>query len=146
MLLPTGLIGNTDENANQYITTMIDILLPVMEQSMLYAGEYAKGCGRDIILPEDVEYAIKYCAMCRVGQIVGSTMPEIYDDSESDSDESSVEDVSPEECPEFIRYSGEDHLLTEINQARDSWENWIPQSPAEEMLKNAINNNEHLGA
>ena len=146
MFMQTGFIGNTDDTANEYINTMIDILLPVMEQGMLYAGDYAKGCGRDIILPEDVEYAIKYCAMCRVGQIVGSTMPEIYDESESDSDESSVEDVPPEECPEFVRYSGEDALLNQINQARDRWDTWIPQSPAEEMLKNAINNNEHLRA
>jgi hypothetical protein len=146
MFMQTGFTGNTDDTANEYIKTMIDILLPVVEQGMLYAGEYAKGCGRDIILPEDVEYAIKYCAMCRVGQIVGSTMPEIYDESESDSDESYVEDVPPEECPEFVRYSGEDTLLNQINQACDRWNTWIPQSPAEEMLKNAINNNEHLGA
>jgi hypothetical protein len=129
--------------ADQYIKTMIDILLPVMEQGMLYAGEYAKGCGRDVILSEDVEYAIKYCAMCRVGLVIGSTMPEIYDE-DSDSDESSVENVDIDECPEFVRYSGEDQLLNQINQAHDGWNDWVPQSPTEQMLKNAINNNEHL--
>ena len=81
--------------------------------------------------------------MCRVGQVIGSTMPEIYDE-DTDSDESSVEDVPIGECPEFVRYSGEDQFLNQINQARDSWDHWVPQSPTEQMLKNAINNNEHL--
>jgi hypothetical protein len=28
----------------------------------------------------------------------------------------------------------------------DTWESWVPQSPAEEMLKNTINSNEHFWA
>jgi len=144
MLMQTGFNGSTDDMANEYISTMVDILLPILEQSMIMAGQYAKGCDRDVVLPEDVEYATKYCAMRRVGQVIGSTMPEIYD--ESDSDASSIEEVAHEDCPEFVRYSGDDSLLNEINQAYDMWDTWVPQNPTEEMLKNAINNNEHLGA
>ena len=142
--MQTGFNGSPDDMANEYINTMVDILLPILEQSMIMAGQYAKGCGRDIVLPEDVEYATKYCAMRRVGQVIGSTMPEIYD--ESDSDASSIEEVADENCPDFVRYSGDDPFLNEVNQAYDMWDTWIPQNPTEEMLKNAINNNEHLGA
>jgi hypothetical protein len=28
-----------------------------------------------------------------------------------------------------------------VNEAYDRWDSWVPQSPAEEMLKNAINSN-----
>ena len=144
MLMQTGFNGSTDDMANEYINSMVDILLPILEQSMITAGQYAKGCDRDVVLPEDVEYATKYCAMCRVGQVIGSTMPEIYD--ESDSDASSIEEVAHEDCPDFVRYSGDDPLLNGINRAYDMWDAWVPQNPTEEMLKNAINNNEHLGA
>ena len=144
MLMQTGFNGSTDDMANEYINTMVDILLPILEQSMIMAGQYAKGCDRDVVLPEDVEYATKYCAMRRVCQVIGSTMPEIYD--ESDSDASSIEEVAQEDCPDFVRYSGDDPLLNEVNQAYDMWDTWNPQNPTEEMLKNAINNNEHLGA
>jgi hypothetical protein len=33
-----------------------------------------------------------------------------------------------------------------MNEAYDRWDSWVPQSPTEEMLKNAINSNEHLRA
>ena len=74
------------------IKSMTDIMLPVMEQAMLLAGEYCKACGRDVILPEDMEYAVKYCAMYTVGQQIGTHFPEIYDtddDEEEDDDTSS---------------------------------------------------------
>ena len=141
----TGFNGSTEDVAERYISTMVDIFLPVLEQSMVIAGHYSKGCERDVLLPEDVEYATKYCAMRKVGQVIGSTMPEIYE-GDSDDSGSEIEEVPVEECPEFVRYSGDDPFLNEINLAYDMWDTWVPQSPAEEMLKNAVDSNEHLGA
>ena len=57
-----------------------------------------------------------------------------------------LEDVDPEECPPFERYTGEDTTFKQMNEAYDHWEQWVPQSPIEEMLKNAINSNEYIGA
>jgi len=145
MLMRTGFNGSTEDVAERYISTMVDIFLPVLEQSMVIAGHYSKGCERDVLLPEDVEYATKYCAMRKVGQTLGSTMPEIYE-GDSDDSGSEIEEVPVEECPEFVRYSGDDPFLNEINLAYDMWDTWVPQSPAEEMLKNAVDSNEHLGA
>tara|TARA_B110000483_G_scaffold210268_1_gene257204 strand:- start:535 stop:972 length:438 start_codon:yes stop_codon:yes gene_type:complete len=145
MLMRTGFNGSTEDVAERYISTMVDIFLPVLEQSMVIAGHYSKGCERDVLLPEDVEYATKYCAMRKVGQTLGSTMPEIYE-GDSDDSGSEIEEVPVEECPEFVRYSGDDPFLNEVNLAYDMWNTWVPQSPAEEMLKNAVDSNEHLGA
>jgi hypothetical protein len=145
MLMRTGFNGSTEDVAERYISTMMDIFLPVLEQSMVIAGHYSKGCERDVLLPEDVEYATKYCAMRKVGQTLGSTMPEIYE-GDSDDSGSEIEEVPVEECPEFVRYSGDDPFLNEVNLAYDMWDTWVPQSPAEEMLKNAVDSNEHLGA
>jgi len=130
--------------AEEYVKSMIDILLPVMEKGMLFAVEYSKACGRDVVLPEDMEYAIKYCAMYTVGQDIGTLFPDIYDEEESDEDD--IEDVADEDCPPFERYTGDDERFIIMNQAYDRWESWIPQNPTEQMLKNAINSNEHLGA
>jgi hypothetical protein len=130
--------------AEEYVKSMIDILLPVMEKGMLFAVEYSKACGRDVVLPEDMEYAIKYCAMYTVGQDIGTLFPDIYDEEESDEDD--IEDVPDEDCPPFERYTGDDERFIIMNQAYDRWESWIPQNPTEQMLKNAINSNEHLGA
>jgi hypothetical protein len=127
----------------QYVTSMIDILLPVMEKSMLFAAEYSRACGRDVVLSEDMEYAIKYCAMHTVGQDIGTLFPDIYDELTSD-DEDSIEEVAEEDCPPFERYSGQDERFILMNHAYDRWESWVPQNPSEQMLKNAINSNEHL--
>ena len=135
---------NGEQMAEEYVKSMIDILLPVMEKGMLFAVEYSKACGRDIVLPEDMEYAIKYCAMCTVGQDIGTLFPDIYDEEESDEDD--IEDIPDEDCPPFERYTGDDERFILMNQAYDRWESWIPQNPTERMLKNAINSNEHIGA
>ena len=79
-----------DGMAAQYVTGMIDILLPVMEKGMLLAAEYSKACGRDTLLPEDWEYAIKYCAMYKVGEDIGSIFPEIYENIEEEDEEEEI--------------------------------------------------------
>lgn len=141
--MQTGFGGDGSAMAEQYMKSMIDIMTPVMERSMILAAEYSKACGRDTLLPEDLEYAMKYCAMYTVGETIGSLMPEIYDEELSDEDEDEEDD---EDLPEFVRYSGDDETFTRMNEAYDRWDSWVPQSPVEEMLKNAINSNEHIGA
>jgi hypothetical protein len=145
MNMQTGFGEGGSAMADQYMKSMIDIMMPVMEQSMVLAAEYSKACGRDVILPEDMEYASKYCAMNTVGNNIGSIFPDVYDEEESD-DETEIEEVSAEDCPTFKRYSGEDLKFNQVNEAYDRWNTWEPQSPAEQMLKNAINSNEHMGA
>jgi hypothetical protein len=135
--------GNSEQMVEEYVKCMIDILLPVLEKSMILASGYSKACGRDTILPEDIEYAIKYCVMYTVGDDIGTLFPDIYEEEASDEDD--IEEVDEEDCPKFERYTGEDENFLRINRAYDNWESWVPQNPTEEMLKNAINSNEHLG-
>ena len=37
----------------QFQQSAIDVVQPVMEQAIIFAAEYAKACGRDIILSKD---------------------------------------------------------------------------------------------
>ena len=125
----------------------IEIITPVLEQSVLLAADYAKACGRDVILSKDFEYAIKYCAMNTVGQRIGSQFPEIYEDNSEDEDsedEDALEIVDETEEINFEPYSGEDKKYTDVNESYERWESWEPQTPVEEMIKNAIDNNEHV--
>ncbi len=125
----------------------IEIITPVLEQSVLLAADYAKACGRDVILSKDFEYAIKYCAMNTVGQRIGSQFPEIYEDNSEDEDsedEDALEIVDETEEINFEPYSGDDKKYTDVNESYERWESWEPQTPVEEMIKNAIDNNEHV--
>jgi len=142
--MKTGFGESSGEYEASQQQALIGILLPVLEKSMVLAAEYSKACGRNTVLPEDMEYAIKYCVMYTVGQNIGSLFPEIYDEESSDEDD--IEEVAPEDCPPFERYVGDDTTFRRINEAYDQWERWVPQSPVEEMLKNAIDSNEHIGS
>jgi|TARA_R110000822_G_scaffold49796_6_gene130651 hypothetical protein len=144
MNMQTGFGDGGSDMVEEYMKTMTGILMPVMEKSMLLAAEYSKACGRDTVLSEDMEYAMKYCAMYTVGQDIGSLFPEIYDEEDSDDEDEDIEEVAEEDCPPFERYSGQEERFILMNQAYDRWESWAPQNPTEHMLKNAINSNGYL--
>ena len=121
------------------IQTMFDLIQPVLEKGMILAGQYAKACGRDTMLDEDVEYAMKYCIMYKVGESSGSIF---QDEDDIEVEEEEIEIVDPEDCPEFKRYSGADSQMKRVNDAYDGWKDWEPESPIQEILKNALDNNE----
>jgi hypothetical protein len=123
----------------------IDIVTPVFENAVVLSGQYAKACGRDVILSKDMEYCMKYCAMNTVGKQIGSYFPEIYEEEESEGEEE-IETVNEEDEPPFEPYSGDVELFKSINDAYDAWESWKPTNPSEKMIKNAIDSNEHLSS
>lgn len=123
----------------QIINTSIDILLPVMESAMVLAAEYSKACGRNIVTGVDLQYSLRYCAINVTGRQIGSLFPEIYE-NESDSEEEEIETVEENE-DDFTRYSGDNELYNKVNEAYDSWDNWVPSSPIEEMLKKSVDKN-----
>lgn len=123
----------------QFIDSAIQIILPVMESSMVLAAEYSKACNRNFVCAKDLQYAMRYCAINVTGRQVGSMFPEIYENSDSDSDEEM--EVVEETEDDFKRYEGDNELYKKVNDAYDNWDNWEPQSPAEIMLKDAVDKN-----
>lgn len=125
---------------SEYYSTVaqsaIDIITPVLEESIVLSGVYSRACGRDTILGKDIEYCMKYCAMHSVGKTIGSHFPEIYETDE-DSDESDIEIVNDVEHT-FMAYSGANVQMNWINQAYNTWDDWKPTNPSEEMLKKSI--------
>lgn len=114
----------------------IDIILPVIEASMIYASHYCKATRRSTVTAQDMEYGMKYAAMSTVGKHIGSHFPEIYEDeSESDEDDVEIVDDSDEQ---FTRYDGNEELFVKMNESFDTWDSWNPESPVEIMIKNAI--------
>ena len=133
-------MSDSNDIEQQIIKTATDIIQPVVESAMILAGHYCKACGRSILTGEDMQYAMKYSARNLVGKQIGTLFPEDdeSDDDESEEDDSSIEVVDEEDEP-FTRYVGDDKLMNDINQASDTWDDWIPSSPMESMLKDSIN-------
>lgn len=114
----------------------IDLLLPVMESSMVLASHYAKACGRDTVTGKDVAYGLMYAVRNVTGRQVGSLFPEAYDETDSDEEEDELEEVDESEEP-FTRYEGSEELFVNMNRCADTWDSWEPTSPIETMLKSA---------
>ena len=134
--MKTGFGETSGAYEERQMDALSDILVPVLEKSMLLACKYSQGCGRDIVLAQDVEYAAKYCIMNTVGQDIGVS---ILDEEDDEDDEDDLEEVDEEMCPEFTVYEGDDPLLLAVNAATEAWDTWEPTNPVEIMLKNAIN-------
>ena len=116
---------------------MEDIFLPVLESAVVVAAHYAKGCGRDTVLAEDMCMGLMFAARHVVGKQIGSLFPEIYaEESSSDGDESESDHEAEE--PEWTRYEGTDPQLIVVNECADTWDEWEPETPAERALKNAV--------
>jgi histone H3/H4 len=111
---------------------MEDILLPVLESAMILASHYCKATGRNTVTAKDVEYGLKASVRNVTGRQIGSLFPELYDE---DSD-SEVEVVDDSDEP-FVRYQGDDPVMCRVNEAYDTWAEWIPETPVEIILKNS---------
>jgi hypothetical protein len=130
---------------DRYIRDSIAILTPVLESAIVIAARYCTNSGRNSVTEEDVAYSLRYCARYLCGKHIGSLYPEIYeedsDDDEEEEDESGSGDQDEEANP-FVRYTGDDQLMNEINTCFDTWDDWVPECKAQEMIKNAINKKE----
>lgn len=128
---------------DDFLNSAIEIFKPVMESATVLAAHYAKACGRDVVLSQDMHLGMMYAARNVTGRQVGSLFPEIYEgesdsESDSDSDSGSWETVSDSELV-WTKYEGsEDQTALNMNACAESWESWEPETPAERALKNAI--------
>lgn len=141
--------GDGDFDTSAILESALDIFRPVMESATVMAAHYAKACGRDVVLAEDMNLGMMFAARYVTGRQIGSLFPEIYRESGSDSEGSdydpdgsessgSWETVDDEELT-WTRYEGtDDDQALKMNECADSWASWEPQNPSERALKNAI--------
>lgn len=114
----------------------LDLFLPVLESAVIIAGQYAKGCGRDTVLAQDMCLGLMFAARNVTGKQIGSLFPEVYEEeSDSESGDSSASDDAE---VVWTRYEGTDEILTKVNECADTWDEWEPESPAECALKSAV--------
>ena len=118
----------------QFIDAAIGGITPVMESAVILAGEYCKACGRKTMTGGDFQYALRFSARNVTGRTQGTLFPELED---SDSDEEELEVVDEDDEP-FTRYTGDDPQMVAINEATDTWGDWVPASPLEQMIKSSV--------
>ena len=112
----------------------LDLFLPVMESATVLAAHYAQACSRDVVTGHDMKMGLMYAARNVIGKQVGTLFPELYDEDE-DEDEDDWEEVEGE----WSRYEGTDNdMAVKMNECADTWASWVPETPAELAIKNAV--------
>ena len=117
----------------------VDIFLPVMESSVVFAAHYAQACGRDTVTTQDLCYGMMYAARNIMGKQIGSLFPEVYQEDSDEEEEEEEEESDDDAEAGWMRYEGSDDCAVQMNACADSWDAWDPESPAERALKNAVN-------
>lgn len=153
--------GDGELDTSAILESALDIFRPVMESATVMAAHYAKACGRDVVLQEDMRFGMMFAARYVTGRQIGSLFPEIYEDASDSQRESSGsegsdydpdgsessgswETVSDSEMV-WTRYEGtDDDQALKMNECADSWDSWEPQNPSERALKNAIDKQSDL--
>jgi hypothetical protein len=131
--LRSGLGDGDGEEA--VVTAATRLLTPCLEAAAVIAAEYAKACGRDVLLSQDFEYGLKFAARHVLGRQTESFFPS-DDEEDSDGDELLVDGMESE----WTRYDGADERLRMVNAAAETWDEWSPETPVEQALKASIDN------
>ena len=113
-----------------------DLFLPVLESGIVLASHYAKACDRDVVTQQDIQIGLMFAARNVAGKQIGTLFPEVYEEDEEDEEDEMVVDDS--EGNEFTRYTGTEEMFVKMNECFDTWDSWVPESPLEQSLKNAV--------
>lgn len=143
--------------SEEFLKRIKGIMLHFMERAVIMGSEYAVAAGRDIVTSTDIMYALQYQARTYLDHVANTPdiesvfdkySEEVEEDSEdseedseeeesSDSEEEEVEDSEEEE--EFTRCENPtDPVMADMNRYHDTWDDWKPDNPFQQLLKNAV--------
>jgi len=134
----------------------IEILLSLfISNAITTASKYVTHCGRNGVSKEDIQYALKYEVFeflnrsTMLDDIKQATEDyhqyiESLDISDEDEDELNSIIIPDDEVDEFKRIDLDliddtnKEFIDKIHTHYDNWESWIPDTPLNKILKNAI--------
>ena len=87
--------GDGELDTSAILESALDIFRPVMESATVMAAHYAKACGRDVVLQEDMRFGMMFAARYVTGRQIGSLFPEIYEEEEESDESRSDSDFDP---------------------------------------------------
>jgi hypothetical protein len=136
-LTPKAGFGCT-ENAAPIAEAAFRLLTPCLEAAAMVASEYARACGREVMTSRDFACGLKFAAR----HVLGRQTESFFTDEEMDEGEEEEEEEAAltmdEGEEQWTRYEGGDARMQLVNQAVDTWDDWVPSSPVEWALKRSV--------
>lgn len=149
-------VSSTGEVNTEFLKRIKGIMLHFMERAVIMGSEYAVAAGRDIVTSTDILYALQYQARTYLEHVANTpdiesvfdkyseeVEEESSDSEEESSDSEEVEDSEEEssevEEEEFTRCENPtDPVMADMNRYHDTWDDWKPDNPFQQLLKNAV--------
>ena len=127
--------GQGDVDMSNFIDIAMNLVMEMVSKATVLAGYYVKACGRSTLTSHDLNYCMKYTAMNF------KSTPEFMDQFDFDEDEEEEDPrVIDEDEEPFVRYTGRDKIMNDINNAYDKWDTWVPTTPIQKRFKDAVDN------
>jgi len=133
--MKTGFDTTDNTIDDTIIQTGNELLNRLMVYAIKNACTYAKSAGRNNMSGQDIIIALQYEA---------HEFPyrncNFESESEDESTDSSDEAESADENDDIFTVStSNDELIQKMNYYNETWEMWIPETPIQITLKNAVN-------
>ena len=142
-----------NEDQDKMEKNVVGTIVHFSENALKTAGYYTKHSGRKMITKED----IKRCLMLEVFlfynrqnliENIANIIQELYgtssdeeDDEEEEKGEEKNEIIFEEDIEESFKLSEcKCALCTSLNNIKNKWETWKPETPIQEILQKHINN------
>ena len=131
-----------DKPDQKLLDYLQSLLLVFAEKSIIFASHYAKHAGRDNLSGMDTIYSLQFLAHEFMGlEDLEKCVKDLENSSECDSGseyESDYESDCEVDDDLFTRADNTDHICKKMNMYHDSWNEWIPESDIEILLKRNI--------
>jgi|OM-RGC.v1.021130655 cytoskeletal protein RodZ len=153
----SGQMGDVAETSDgtDFMRKVVSILAVLSEEALSTAQRFAKACGRTVVTPEDMLYALRYESRAfwekdiaaRFFARLEEEREHTYDTEEDEDEEESDEDG--EESDEDEHDEGESYGVEavcdqefhqEVMRIASEWDAWQPDDPVKALLKQAIDN------
>jgi hypothetical protein len=135
------------------------ILITLMEKAFILAGSYINASNRNTITEDDLIYALQWCAhdffsddnleedfeknfnsIKNLNDNNDTSDNDTSDNDTSDNDTSDNDTSDNDTDDSFVRVENSTNtLIIQMNKYHDEWENWVPDDPIKNSIKNAIN-------
>jgi len=138
-----------NEDQDKMEKNTVGTIVHFTENALKTAGYYTKHSGRKIITKEDIKRGFMlevflFYNRQNLIENIENIIQELYkdssdDDDEDDDDEEKNEIIFEEDVP-FELSKCKCALCISLNNIKDKWETWTPETPIQEILQKHINN------
>jgi hypothetical protein len=143
-------IDNNENNSQiEFMRKSVSMMNILAEEALETSVRFAKCCGRNVVQPQDMHYALMYEAHeffekdidSRFFQNLEQEQTHTYDTEEEDDEEDEEkqpEETIEEEYTDKLMLKEEEEFHQKVLDYAKNWDNWFPDDSVKQLIKQSI--------